>query len=67
MEIFEEYQNPIDYVFVPLEGGELASGISAIFKQLSPRTKIIGVKIQHNSPLEILSQKNEHNGTYAIT
>jgi threonine dehydratase len=33
-----------DYIFVPIGGGGLASGIGAYFKQMSPSTKIIGVE-----------------------
>ena len=34
----------IDYLFVPVGGGGLASGIGAFFKTYSPKTKIIGVE-----------------------
>ncbi len=34
----------IDYVFLPIGGGGLASGVGSIFKQFSPKTKIIGVE-----------------------
>jgi threonine dehydratase len=46
LEILETYHEPIDYVFVPIGGGGLASGLSTVFKQLSPNTKIIGVEPQ---------------------
>ncbi|WP_185854884.1 threonine ammonia-lyase [Blattabacterium cuenoti] len=36
----------IDYVFLPIGGGGLASGVGSIFKQFSPTTKIIGVEPQ---------------------
>lgn len=44
LEILEVFKKPIDYVFVPIGGGGLASGLSTVFKQLSPNTKIIGVE-----------------------
>ncbi|AZJ31485.1 L-threonine ammonia-lyase [Tenacibaculum mesophilum] len=44
LEILQQLQQPIDYVFVPVGGGGLASGLSSVFKLLSPRTKIIGVE-----------------------
>ncbi|OOG76960.1 threonine ammonia-lyase IlvA [Flavobacterium sp. A45] len=44
LEILDSYNEPIDYVFVPIGGGGLASGLSTVFKQLSPNTKIIGVE-----------------------
>jgi threonine dehydratase len=44
LEILESFKEPIDYVFVPIGGGGLASGLSTVFKHLSPNTKIIGVE-----------------------
>ena len=44
LEILESYKKPIDYVFVPIGGGGLASGLSEVFRHLSPNTKIIGVE-----------------------
>ncbi len=44
LEILDSCKEPIDYVFVPIGGGGLASGLSEVFKHLSPNTKIIGVE-----------------------
>ena len=44
LEILEQSDKPLDYVFVPIGGGGLAAGLSSVFKQLSPQTKIIGVE-----------------------
>ena len=44
LEILEQADEPIDYVFAPLGGGGLLAGISSVFKQLSPNTRIIGVE-----------------------
>lgn len=44
LEILESFKEPIDYVFVPIGGGGLASGLSQVFKELSPNTKVIGVE-----------------------
>ncbi len=44
LEILEQSTTNIDYIFVPVGGGGLAAGLSTLFKQLSPRTKIIGVE-----------------------
>ncbi|GIM48795.1 threonine ammonia-lyase IlvA [Capnocytophaga stomatis] len=44
LEILDQAQSPIDYVFVPIGGGGLSAGLSAIFKMLSPQTKIVGVE-----------------------
>lgn len=44
LEILEAFNSPIDYVFVPIGGGGLSAGLSTVFKELSPKTKIIGVE-----------------------
>jgi threonine dehydratase len=44
LEILSQTNEPIDYIFIPVGGGGLASGLSVVFKQLSPQTKIIGVE-----------------------
>lgn len=44
LEILEQTQTPIDYIFVPIGGGGLISGVISVFKQLSPNTKIIGIE-----------------------
>ncbi len=44
MEILEQAEEPIDYLFVPIGGGGLAAGICSVFQELSPQTKIIGVE-----------------------
>ena len=43
-EILSQTKVKLDYVFVPIGGGGLASGLGAYFKQMSPETKIIGVE-----------------------
>ncbi len=44
LEILDKISEPIDYIFVPIGGGGLLSGIISVFSQLSPKTKIIGVE-----------------------
>lgn len=44
LEILDQAPQALDYLFVPVGGGGLASGILTIFKALSPNTKIIGVE-----------------------
>ena len=44
LEILQQSSAPIDYVFVPIGGGGLASGVGSVFRQMSPQTKIIGVE-----------------------
>ena len=43
MEIFKELPL-VEYILVPIGGGGLASGIGSFYKQMSPKTKIIGVE-----------------------
>ncbi|WP_343306113.1 threonine ammonia-lyase IlvA [Chitinophaga niabensis] len=42
-EILEE-QSGIDYLFIPVGGGGLASGVGTYFRTYSPQTKIIGLE-----------------------
>lgn len=44
LEILEQGDMPIDYLFVPVGGGGLVSGLCGLFASLSPETKIIGVE-----------------------
>lgn len=44
LEILDQTALPIDYVFVAIGGGGLASGLIGVFNALSPKTKIIGVE-----------------------
>lgn len=43
VEILEELSE-IDYLFVPVGGGGMASGVGTYFKTYSPKTKVIGVE-----------------------
>ncbi len=43
VEVLNELYN-IDYLFVPVGGGGLASGAGTYFKQASPNTKVIGIE-----------------------
>ncbi|GAB3961443.1 threonine ammonia-lyase IlvA [Spirosoma harenae] len=44
LEIFRDSNVQIDYILMAIGGGGLAAGVSTVFKQLSPRTKLIGVE-----------------------
>ena len=43
-EIMEQADEKLDYIFVPIGGGGLASGLGSYIKAVSPETKIIGVE-----------------------
>lgn len=44
MEILDEMDEPVDYVFLAIGGGGLAAGVGSYIKGISPATKIIGVE-----------------------
>lgn len=44
LEILQEVKDLIDYLFIPVGGGGLLAGVGSFFKQISPKTKIIGVE-----------------------
>ncbi len=60
LEILKQTDKPIDYVFIPVGGGGLISGILTVFKALSPNTKIIGVE-PSGAPSLQNSLKNKQN------
>lgn len=60
LEIINQTEKPIDYVFLAVGGGGLASGLSTVFKSLSPNTKIIGVEPE-GAPSMTISIKNNKN------
>lgn len=62
LEILEQTDIPIDYIFIPVGGGGLAAGISSVFKVLSPHTKVIGVEPE-GAPSMKTSIMNHENTT----
>jgi threonine dehydratase len=44
LEIIEDADASIDYLFAPIGGGGLMSGVGTVFQQMSPQTKMIGVE-----------------------
>lgn len=60
LEILEQSKEPIDYIFVPVGGGGLSSGLSSYIKQISPETKIIGVEPE-GAPAMTLSIRRGKN------
>lgn len=59
LEIFKDTEVKIDYLLLAIGGGGLASGVSAVFKQLSPQTKIIGVESEGAPAMKVSLEKNE--------
>ncbi|MCK8523396.1 threonine ammonia-lyase IlvA [Aquimarina sp. D1M17] len=60
LEIFKQSDVVIDYVFVAIGGGGLASGLCGAMKALSPKTKIIGVEPK-GAPSMLTSIRNNKN------
>ena len=60
LEILNQTQEKIDYVFVPIGGGGLSAGLSSVFKYVSPKTKIIGVEPE-GAPSMLTSIRNKKN------
>ena len=60
LEILKQTTEKIDYVFVAIGGGGLSSGLSSVFKYLSPETKIIGVEPE-GAPSMQTSIRNKKN------
>jgi threonine dehydratase len=59
LEILKQSNQPIDYIFIPVGGGGLASGLSTMVKQLSPNTKIIGVEPEGAPSMSLSIQKDK--------
>lgn len=57
LEILNDTSDTIDYLFLPIGGGGLASGVSSVFKNLSPTTKIIGVEPEGAPAMKISLEK----------
>ena len=59
LEIIEKSKKPIDYVFLPVGGGGLASGVSSVFKLVSPETKIIGIEPEGAPSMKTAIEQNK--------
>ena len=60
LEILDIIDKPIDYLFLPIGGGGLASGMITVFKNLSPNTKIIGLEPKGAPSLKTSLEKGEN-------
>lgn len=60
LEILNSCSHPIDYLFIPVGGGGLASGVGSVFNEMSPDTKLIGVEPK-GAPSLTTSLKNRKN------
>jgi len=60
LEILDDIDRPIDYLFMPVGGGGLASGVGSVFKNLSPATKLIGIEPKGAPSLTNSLEKGEN-------
>jgi len=59
LEMIAQHTEGFDYVFVPVGGGGLVSGILTVFKALSPKTKIIGVEPEGAQSMKLALELNK--------
>ena len=59
LEILDQIDKHFDYLIVPIGGGGLISGIITVFKELSPKTKIIGVEAEGAPAMSESIQQNK--------
>ena len=59
LEMIAQHTEGFDYIFVPVGGGGLVSGILTVFKALSPKTKIIGVEPEGAQSMKLALELNK--------
>lgn len=59
LETLQQSRTAIDYIFVPIGGGGLASGIGSVMKQMSPQTKVIGVEPSGAAGMKLSFERGE--------
>lgn len=59
MEIMDDIDEPIDYLFMSIGGGGLTSGVGTYIKGISPSTKLIGVEPEGAPAMKTSLEKGE--------
>lgn len=59
LEIMNDMEEPVDFVFMGIGGGGLAAGIGTYVKGISPQTKIIGVEPAGASSMQAALEKDD--------
>ena len=59
LETLQQSRAAIDYIFVPIGGGGLASGVGSVIRQMSPQTKIIGVEPAGAAGMKLSFERGE--------
>lgn len=60
LEIFEQSDVLPDYVIVPVGGGGLAAGVSAVFANMAPSVKVIGVEPEGAPSMSVSIKKGKN-------
>lgn len=59
VEVLNDVEEPVDYVFASIGGGGLVSGLGTYIKNISPNTKIIGVEPAGATAMKTAFDKDE--------
>ncbi|KAA0965918.1 threonine ammonia-lyase IlvA [Sporosarcina sp. ANT_H38] len=59
VEIMNDIEEPVDYVFASIGGGGLISGLSTYIKNVSPHTRMIGVEPEGAASMKAALDNNE--------
>jgi threonine dehydratase len=59
LEIMQDIDVPIDYIFVPIGGGGLSAGLLTYIKEVSPSTKVIGVEPEGAPAMKMSLEQKE--------
>lgn len=59
VEIMNDIEEPVDFVFASIGGGGLMSGLSTYIKNLSPHTRMIGVEPEGAASMKAALENNE--------
>lgn len=66
LEMLEQADNELDYVFVPVGGGSIAAGTAVVVKQLSPQTRLIAVQAE-NAPAMHHAWRTGETAPFVVT
>lgn len=59
LEMLRQFSKPLDVIFVCVGGGGLIAGIASVIKQVSPKTRIIGVEPEDAACMTAALKANE--------
>lgn len=59
LEILEDLKEPIHLLLLPVGGGGLAAGVSSYFREISPRTRMVGIEPEGAPAMKASLEKGE--------